>query len=286
MSVPQTSPLPALQRGVFYLELGTEMTCGPNTISIACIVALGSFLTASPAANSGKMPKDFVYLRDVDPSIEKDMRYASTNNFTGVKVEGYNAPECVLVRQAAEALKAVQADVRTKGFTLKVYDCYRPARAVAAFVEWAKKPDDPEAKVIYYPNLPKSALFPDYIATRSGHSRGATMDLTLMPLGATINTQASTENGRPRPCTAPQATQAPDGSIAMGTSFDCFDLKSHTIVPGLTEEERNNRALLVGAMQAHGFKNYPMEWWHFTLEPEPYPDTIFDFPIEPRHPSP
>jgi len=192
----------------------------------------------------------------------------------------------VLVRQAAEALKAVQADVRTKGFTLKVYDCYRPARAVAAFVEWAKKPDDPEAKVIYYPNLPKSALFPDYIATRSGHSRGATMDLTLMPLGATINTQASAENGRPRPCTAPQATQAPDGSIAMGTSFDCFDLKSHTIVPGLTEEERNNRALLVGAMQAHGFKNYPMEWWHFTLEPEPYPDTIFDFPIEPRHPSP
>jgi len=262
------------------------MTCGPNTISIACIVALGSFLTASPAANSGEMPKDFVYLRDVDPSIEQDMRYASTNNFTGVKVEGYDAPECVLVRQAAEALKAVQADVRARGFTLKVYDCYRPARAVAALVEWAKKPDDPEAKVIYHPNLPKSALFPDYIATRSGHSRGATMDLTLMPLGATINTQASTENGRPRPCTAPQATQAPDGSIAMGTSFDCFDLKSHTIVPGLTEEERNNRALLVGAMQAHGFKNYPMEWWHFTLEPEPYPDTIFDFPIEPRHPSP
>jgi len=286
MSVPQTSPLPALQRGVFLSRAWELNDVWSKYHKHACIVALGSFLTASPAANSGEMPKDFVYLRDVDPSIEQDMRYASTNNFTGVKVEGYDAPECVLVRQAAEALKAVQADVRTKGFTLKVYDCYRPARAVAAFVEWAKKPDDPEAKVIYHPNLPKSALFPNYIATRSGHSRGATMDLTLMPLGATINTQASTENGRPRPCTAPQATQAPDGSIAMGTSFDCFDLKSHTIVPGLTEEERNNRALLVGAMQAHGFKNYPMEWWHFTLEPEPYPDTIFDFPIEPRHPSP
>jgi zinc D-Ala-D-Ala dipeptidase len=262
------------------------MTCRPHIISIARIVALGALLTGAQAAIGGEMPKNFAYLRDVDPSIEQDMRYATANNFTGDKVNGYDAPECVLVRQAAEALKAVQADVRAKGFTLKVYDCYRPARAVAAFAEWAKKPNDPEAKLIYYPNLPKRALFPDYIATRSGHSRGATMDLTLVPLGATINTQASSENGRPRPCTAPQATQAPDGSIAMGTSFDCFDLKSHTIVPGLTEEERKNRALLNEAMQAHGFKNYPMEWWHFTLEPEPYPDTIFDFPIEPRHPSP
>lgn len=246
--------------------------------------ALGIFtLTAigSSQCSASEMPKDFVYLRDVEPSIEQDMRYATANNFTGGQVQGYDAPECVLVRQAADALKAVQADVRAKGFTLKVYDCYRPARAVAAFVEWSKKPDDPDAKIVYYPNLPKSALFPDYIATRSGHSRGATLDLTLVPLRA--KTPPSAEAGKPQPCTAPQSTEAPDGSIAMGTSFDCFDLKSHTIVPGLTDEERNNRALLVEAMQAHGFKNYPMEWWHFTLEPEPYPDTIFDFPIGPRH---
>src|SRR4029079_2706692 len=119
---PPNLSTPRPPAGSFFISsLGTEMTCAPNTISIACIVALGSFLTASPAANSGEMPKDFVYLRDVDPSIEQDMRYASTNNFTGVKVEGYDAPECVLVRQAAEALKAVRADVRTKGFTLKVY---------------------------------------------------------------------------------------------------------------------------------------------------------------------
>jgi zinc D-Ala-D-Ala dipeptidase len=229
------------------------------------------------------MPKDFVYLRDIDPTIEQDMRYASANNFTGAKVEGYDAPECVLVRQAAEALKAVQADVRAKDFTLKVYDCYRPARAVAAFVQWAKTPDDPHAKIVYYPNLAKSALFPDYIAIRSSHSRGATMDLTLVRLDADAKTSAPNEDGKPRPCTAPQAARAPDGSLAMGTSFDCFDLKSHTIVPGLTEEERKDRALLVEAMQAHGFKNYPKEWWHFTLEPEPHPDTIFDFPIGPRH---
>jgi zinc D-Ala-D-Ala dipeptidase len=229
------------------------------------------------------MPKDFVYLRDIDPSIEQDMRYASANNFMGVKVEGYDAPECVLVRQAAEALKAVQAEIYAKGFMLKVYDCYRPARAVAAFVQWAKKPDDPQAKIVYYPNLAKGALFPDYIATRSGHSRGATMDLTLVPLQADAKTSPPGEETKPRPCTAPQAGHAPDGSVAMGTSFDCFDLKSHTIVPGLSDEERKNRAVLVDVMQAHGFKNYPKEWWHFTLQPEPYPDTIFDFSITPRH---
>ncbi len=244
----------------------------PGATVLLCLFAL--------RVQASEMPKEFVYLRDVDPSIEQDMRYATDNNFTGHKVNGYDAGECVLVRQAAEALKEVQADIRAKGFTLKVYDCYRPARAVAVFVEWAKQPDNPHAKIVYYPNLPKSALFPDYIATRSGHSRGATMDLTLVPLRAKTPPSAA---GKPQPCTAPQSREAPDGSIAMGTSFDCFDLKSHTIVPGLTAEERDNRALLLEAMQARGFKNYPLEWWHFTLEPEPYPDTIFDFPIEPRH---
>ena len=126
----------------------------------------------------------FVYLRDVDPTILQDMRYAGTDNFTGHAVNGYDAPECVLVREAAEALKAVQAELKAKGLSLKVYDCYRPARAVKAFVDWSKLPDDPKAKSTYYPALPKSALFPDYIALVSGHSRGATMDLTLVPLDA------------------------------------------------------------------------------------------------------
>jgi zinc D-Ala-D-Ala dipeptidase len=240
-----------------------------------------ALLLATAPSDAAEMPSRFVYLRDVDATISQDMRYAGAGNFTGHKVPGYEAPECVLVREAAEALKKVQAEVRAKGFTLKVYDCYRPARAVAAFVEWAKKPDDPNAKIVYYPNLAKSALFPDYIATRSGHSRGATLDLTLVPL-VDAKTSPSSDDAKPRPCTAPQAGHAPDGSLPMGTSFDCFDLKSHTIVPGLSEEERKNRAVLLDAMQAHGFKNYPKEWWHFTLEPEPYPDTIFDFPIVPR----
>jgi zinc D-Ala-D-Ala dipeptidase len=248
-------------------------------VAFGCLSTLGS----APGLGAEAMPKDFVYLRDIDPTIEQNMRYAGSENFTGHPVPGYDASECVLVRSAAEALKRVQAEVRARGLTLKVYDCYRPARAVASFVEWAKTPDDPKAKAVYYPNLPKSALLPDYIATRSGHSRGATMDLTLVPLSPSAEDGTSNGDTNRAPCTTPQAKSAPDGSLAMGTTFDCFDLKSHTIRPGLSDEERKNRAILVEAMQAQGFKNYPKEWWHFTLEPEPYPDTIFDFPIEPRH---
>jgi zinc D-Ala-D-Ala dipeptidase len=254
----------------------------PRCISLAPFILAGSLYLAATPADASEMPKDFVYLRDIDSTVVQDMRYAGANNFTGAKVPGYEAPECVLVRQAAEALKSVQADVRAKGLTLKVYDCYRPARAVAAFVDWAKKPDDPQAKTVYYPNLAKGALFPDYIATRSGHSRGATMDLTLVPPDAGAKTQSAPDDGKPRTCTAPQKSEAPDGSLPMGTSFDCFDVKANTAALGLSKEERENRAALVEAMQAHGFKNYPKEWWHFTLQPEPYPETIFDFPIEPR----
>jgi D-alanyl-D-alanine dipeptidase len=162
------------------------------------------------------MPSRFVYLRDVDATVRQDMRYAGPRNFTGIPVPGYAAPECVLVREAAEALKAVQAELRTKDLALKVYDCYRPARAVAAFVAWAKEPDDPQAKAVYYPALDKKALFPDYIATRSGHSRGATMDLTIVPLEA----PAPAPKEDAVACTADQG--ATDGSLNMGTSFDCL----------------------------------------------------------------
>lgn len=257
----------------------------PHRIRLAHVLA-GCLCLVACRAGASEMPKDFVYLRDVDPSIEQDMRYASGGNFTGSPVPGYDAPECVLVKQAAEALKTIQAGLRAKALTLKVYDCYRPARAVAAFVDWAKEPDDPKAKVTYYPNLPKAALFPDYIATRSGHSRGATLDLTLVPLDVNANQAPSKEDAKPRPCTAPQMAEAPDGSLPMGTSFDCFDVKANTATSGLSEKERANRAVLVEAMQAHGFKNYAKEWWHFTLQPEPYPDTIFDFPILPRQSNP
>jgi zinc D-Ala-D-Ala dipeptidase len=248
-------------------------------LSLACL-ASAELSFAGARASAAEMPEDFVYLRDLDPTILQDMRYAGRDNFTGKPVPGYDAPECVLLRPAAEALAAVQADLRAKGLALKVYDCYRPARAVAAFVEWAKEPDDPAAKTTYYPNLPKSALFPGYIATRSGHSRGATLDLTIVKIAS--EPQAEAENSTPLPCTEPQQGLGSDSSLDMGTSFDCFDVEANTAASGLTPEEKDNRATLVEAMQARGFKNYPLEWWHFTLEPEPYPDTIFDFPIVKR----
>jgi D-alanyl-D-alanine dipeptidase len=249
--------------------------------TLALLSCLLGLLTARHPASASEMPKDFAYLRDVDPTIQQDMRYAGADNFTGAPVPGYEAPECVLLRQVAGALKAVQADLKAKGLGLLVYDCYRPTTAVAAFVGWAKLPDDSKAKATWYPNLNKSDLFPDYIATRSGHSRGATLDLTLESLEASGEAQAGAD-AEARACTAPQQGHAPDGSLAMGTSFDCFDVKANTAASGLTEEERNDRAMLVDAMQAHGFKNYPMEWWHFTWQPEPYPATFFDFPIVPR----
>jgi len=251
----------------------------PSIMRVA-VVALCILMAAASAQAEG-MPADFVYLRDVDPTIQQDMRYAGANNFTGQRVPGYDAPECVLVRQAAEALKAVQADLHPKGLSLRVYDCYRPARSVAAFLAWAKRQDDAQAKAYYYPRLDKTALFPDYIATRSGHSRGATVDVTLVPLNTPMQTPASETQA---PCTAPQSTLAPDGSLAMGTSFDCFDVKANTAASGLSDEEDGNRATLSASMRSQGFQNYPLEWWHYTLVPEPYPDSIFDFPIEKRTP--
>jgi D-alanyl-D-alanine dipeptidase len=247
---------------------------GRRSISLVAFVSALTLTTL--ALGAGTMPQDFVYLRDVDPSIQQDMRYAGSYNFTGKTVSGYDAPECVLVRQAAEALKKVEEDLKPKGLSLRVYDCYRPTQAVDAFVAWSKEPSTPEAKAAWYPNLNKAALFPNYIATRSGHSRGATLDVTVAPIGA-ADTHPQGVN-----CTAPQKDSAPDGSLAMGTSFDCFDKKANTDASGLTQEEVKNRALLRDAMEARGFKSYPFEWWHYTFEPEPYPDTYFDFPISPR----
>jgi zinc D-Ala-D-Ala dipeptidase len=244
----------------------------------AMLVAALLTAGASPMS-AGSMPDGFVYLRDADPSIQQDMRYAGSNNFTRAPVPGYDAPECVLVRQAAEALKAAQADLKPLGLSLKVYDCYRPTQAVAAFVNWSKEPDVPDAKLEHYPELPKSALFPEYIATQSGHSRGATLDVTIVPLGSS---SAVSDAEDAIACTSAQPS---DNSLDMGTGFDCFDPKANTDAPGLTPDQERNRKLLLDVMSRHGFKNYPKEIWHFTFEPEPYPDTYFDFPILPRQMS-
>jgi D-alanyl-D-alanine dipeptidase len=248
---------------------------------IARMLAAATLLAPATRLAANELPQGFVYLRDVDPTIQQDIRYAGSANFVGHAIPGYDAAECVLVRQAANVLKAVQTKLKEKQLSLKVYDCYRPARAVGSFVDWAKTPDQAKTKSVYYPALAKRALFPDYIATRSGHSRGATVDLTLVPLDTTAPSEASIEQNTAA-CTAPKLARAPDNGLDMGTSFDCFDTKANTAASGLTEDERQNRAFLVDVMGRSGFKNYEKEWWHFTLENEPYPNTIFDFPISPR----
>jgi len=235
---------------------------------------------AAPAAARDGVPAGFVYLRDIDASIAQDMRYAGPDNFTGRPLPGYGAPECVLRRDVALALKLVQADLARQQLSLKVYDCYRPTRAVAAFVRWANDGKDNGATKRFYPALEKRTLFAyGYIAAQSAHSTGTAVDLTLVPLPA-----PATPPFDPRatygPCTGPAALRAPDTSIDMGTGFDCFDPRSHTSSGAISAEQKRARGLLLVAMRAHGFKNYFREWWHFTFGARPA--QVFDVPIVPR----
>ena len=223
------------------------------------------------------MPEGFVHLRSVDPTIAQDIRYAGAENFTGRPVPGYDAAECVLVGAAAEALSRAQKALRTKGLGLKVFDCYRPAQAVSAFVRWAKQPADPALKHSYYPRVAKNRLFPTYIARRSGHSRGASVDLTLVNL-SNKSPQTSPDGSV---CRRPHGRAGRQADLDMGTGFDCFDRQSRTDAPGIGKAQQENRALLVRIMRQHGFRNYAGEWWHFSFHPEPYPATYFDFPIPP-----
>ena len=206
---------------------------------------------AAIPASAAEMPKDFVYLQRRRPKHPAGHALCGPDNFTGRPVPGYDAPECVLVRQAAEALKAVQAELKAKGLSLKVYDCYRPAAAVAAFVAWSKAPDDPNAKAAHYPALAKAELFPQgYIAAVSGHSRGATVDLTSGPARRTSRLQPATGGNALGACTAPAAEREADTSIDMGTGFDCFDAKANTAVSGLSMAQQQNREMLLAPWRA------------------------------------
>jgi D-alanyl-D-alanine dipeptidase len=231
----------------------------------------------------GALPEPLVYLRDVDPSILQDMRYAGVDNFTGRRVQGYAAPECVLLRETAEALARVQQALAPRQLSLKVYDCYRPRRAVQDFVEWIKGEGsgaDPLLKR-FHPNIERHQLIAlGYVAAVSRHSHGDTVDLTLvqLPAKATAPFKRDTTYGA---CTGPVKERAPDSSVDMGTGFDCFDTLSHTNAAAITPAQRAWRELLVEAMAAQGFHNYSKEWWHFTLT-RPHPDRSFNVPIVPH----
>lgn len=201
-------------------------------------------------------PSGFVMLSDAVPDAVLEIRYHSAYNFVGERIDGYEAPVALLTREAAEALSAVSDDLAEQGYCLKIYDAYRPQRAVDHFRRWAADPEDISMKDYFYPELDKSVLFSQgYISARSGHSRGSTVDLTLFDM-------------------------ASGKEADMGGSFDWFGPRSRPGYTGLTEEQAANRKLLRDTMLAHGFRGIDTEWWHFTLKNEPYPDTYFDFPVE------
>ncbi|SHM87564.1 M15 family metallopeptidase [Streptomyces yunnanensis] len=226
-----------------------------------------------------KAPKEFVALRDVDPTIIQEMRYATPHDFMGVPVTGYREPLCILTRDAARALHRAQVAFLRRGFSLKVYDCYRPQRAVDHFVAWAKDLSDQRMKAEFYPRVDKSVLFRDgYIAEKSGHSRGSTVDLTLVRLPA-VPTRPYVPGEPLTSCFGPRASRFPDNSLDMGTGFDCFDTLAHTLDPRIKGKQRAHRMLLKEGLERAGFVNYADEWWHYTFSPETFPDTYFDFPV-------
>ncbi|WP_315851248.1 M15 family metallopeptidase [Lysobacter antibioticus] len=210
--------------------------------------------TVSPATDAASA--GLIEIRRLVPDLSLDIRYAGADNFVGRPVTGYEAPACYLHARAAQALARVERSLRGQGLRLRVYDCYRPVRAVRDFVAWAGDLGDQSGKSEYYPHLDKSALLGDYISPTSGHSRGATVDLTLLASRA----------GRYAP-------------LDMGTGFDFFDPAANTDSPQASPEQRANRDRLRQAMAAEGFENYPLEWWHYTYRPEPTPRTAFDFPV-------
>ncbi|MER5935278.1 M15 family metallopeptidase [Streptomyces sp. NPDC002054] len=224
-------------------------------VSVAVVGSVVAVADGGRADDGGSLAAHgFVALREVDPTVRQDIRYATDRNFTGAAVPGYEEPLCLLTRPAAQALRRAQRGLLRRGYSLTVYDCYRPQRAVDRFVRWTREPEDARIRAESHPRVAKSRLIADgYIAERSGHSRGSAVDVTLTTLG-----------GQP---------------LDLGTPFDFFDPLSHTDAPQVTGPARAHRQLLKGALGEQGWVNLPEEWWHFRLADEPYPDRYFDVPV-------
>ena len=201
------------------------------------------------------LPSGFIYINDIDKTIQTDLRYSTKDNFTGRIVDGYKSNRAIISYDAAKSLVQVQNELRKRNLSLKIFDAYRPQRSVNYFINWSKDLSDTINKIIYYPKINKSQLFPmGYIAERSGHSRGSTVDLTI------VNNKTNKE-------------------LDMGTRYDFFGPESSTNFSNITEKQRSNRVLLLEVMTENGFKNYPKEWWHYTLELEPF-NYYFNFVID------
>ena len=213
-------------------------------------------LIASTLLSYAELPKNFSYVKEKIPSIELEIRYYGEKNFIGSKIDGYLAPKAILTTKATIALASVQKELKDFGLGLKIFDAYRPQKAVDHFVRWGHDLSDIKMKSIYYPSVQKKHLFRDgYIAKRSGHSRGSTVDLTIIDLNTKVE-------------------------LDMGSDFDFFGKISHINAPNITHQQRANRMLLNTLMLKHGFKAYSQEWWHFTLKNEPYSKSYFNFNVE------
>jgi D-alanyl-D-alanine dipeptidase len=233
---------------------------------VRAYVFVGTLVFSSCAAPQAQVTvssaKSFAEVGIVDieekiPDVALEIRYAGTNNFVGKSIDGYESPKCFLLEPAAAALARAEASLRKDGLRLKIFDCYRPVRAVKHFVRWAEDLKDQRMKAQFYPALDKTQLLGEYIAPVSGHSRAATLDLTLI----------SCESGH---CE----------ELDMGTPFDFFDVRAHTDFPGISQQERRNRDRLREALHAEGFENYAAEWWHYTFKPEPTPTVAYDIPVK------
>jgi len=220
------------------------------------ILYVGLSTNTNAQYDPGTLPEGFVYAKEVIPKLRTDLRYYSSNNFVGEPINGYIKPKCILTKEAAEALKKVQEEFERLGFGLLIFDAYRPQTAVNHFVKWSKDSTDNRMKKQFYPNVNKKDLFNEgYISSKSGHSRGSTVDVTIVSLRT--------------------------GHILdLGGPYDLFDKKSWIDYKNITKNQRAIRLMLQRRMVKHGFKPYEKEWWHFTLAKEPYPNKYFDFPVE------
>lgn len=230
------------------------------TLALLLLAGMPAFAAqetdAKPVAKKGELPEGFVYLDEAVPGIAYDIRYYGEYNFVGARVDGYKAPVAIASAKAAAALKAVQAELKPKGYGLLVLDAYRPQKAVHHFKRWAQDAKDTKMKKEFYPKLDKKNLFKlGFIASKSAHSRGSAVDLTLISL----------KTGKP---------------VDMGGSFDFFGDVSHHGTKRITAKQTANRNILKNAMSKHGFVPYGKEWWHYSLKTEPFPKTYFDFDIE------
>jgi len=249
--------------------------CGARELLLAVIAIATLSDAAFPQAT---LPPGFVHLREIDPTIEQDIRYAAYDNFVGHPLPGYEAPECILRRETAAALKRVQSELAASGLRLKVYDCYRPTRAVRAMAQWAHDGAPAGGSKRFFPQLQKSNLFAlGYIAPHSQHSTGIAVDLTLVRASsspaASFDRRAAYGS-----CTGPAAQRSPDDSVDMGTGYDCFDNASHTASGAVGAEQQRSRRALLEAMRKQGFANYHREWWHYSYG-RAGRGPAYDFPV-------